>query len=77
MNNARRNALSNAIELLEKVKEVIEDVYCEEEEAYDNMPESLQDSERGEAMCDNIDILSSLPDDIDEIIESLQEVIER
>lgn len=54
MNKQRRKELAEAIEKLEKAiamleeaKETVECVTEEEQEAYDNMPESLQCSERG------------------------------
>ena len=50
MNKERRKRLEEASALLEQAREVIEDVKCEEEEAYDNLPEAFQAGERGEQM---------------------------
>lgn len=44
MNKARRNKLQELIEQLETIKEELEMVQEEEQEAYDNLPESLQSS---------------------------------
>lgn len=44
-----------------------------EQEALDNMPESLQEGERGEAMQDAIDNLSSAMDSVEEAVDSLEE----
>lgn len=41
----KMNALD---EMLAEIKEALETVMDEEQEAFDNMPEGLQDSERGE-----------------------------
>ena len=52
-----------------------EDVQYEEEEARDNIPESLQDSERYEisdAACDN---LSSAAESLSDAISSLEDAI--
>lgn len=56
MNNKRRKELEKAIHLLESADqllklaaEIIEFERDAEQEAYDNMPESLQAGERGEA----------------------------
>lgn len=43
MNNERRSKIQEAIELLEEIKDA-------EQEAFDNMPESFQQGEKGEAM---------------------------
>ena len=48
MNKARRKQLSEIQEKLAELKDMIETVLDEEQEAYDNLPESLQESERGE-----------------------------
>ena len=45
----------------------------EEQEAFDNMPESLQDSERGEQMNDCIDMLDDAVDEIACLIDTLEE----
>lgn len=50
MNKARRKELEKAKDLLEQAQSIIEAVQEEEQEAFDNMPEGLQSSERGEQM---------------------------
>jgi poly-gamma-glutamate capsule biosynthesis protein CapA/YwtB (metallophosphatase superfamily) len=50
MNNERRKEINRAIGLIEEAKSILETVRDEEQEAYDNLSESLQSSERGEAM---------------------------
>lgn len=40
--------------VLETVKEALQDVLNEEQEAYDNLPEGLQDAERGQQMQEYI-----------------------
>ena len=64
MNNQRRKQLNNIatrigrftvpidIDELESIKSEIEDVLWDEQMAFDNMPESLQDSMRGEMSQD-------------------------
>ena len=64
MNNQRRKRLNNIsvrigriavpadIDELESIKSEIEDVLWDEQMAFDNMPESLQDSMRGEMSQD-------------------------
>ena len=42
---------------------------------FDNFPESLQESERGEAMQEAIDNMESALDSIDEAISSVEEAM--
>lgn len=44
-------------------------VIDEEQEAYDNLPESFQDGERGELMSGGIELLGSARDDIEQVME--------
>lgn len=48
MNNKRRKELKEIIELIDQARLRLEAVADEEEEAYYNLPDSLQESERGE-----------------------------
>lgn len=68
MNNDRRKELTKAFGLIEEAKSILEDVAGEERDAYDNMPESMQSSERGEKISENADQL-------DEAVSSLESAI--
>lgn len=76
MNNQRRKEIAKAIRLIDEAKTILENIEYEEQESYDNLPESLQETERGEKMTDAIDSLSEAQNDIDNIIDNLQEIIE-
>ena len=76
MNKERRKWLEKTIATLEDQSAELESICEEEQEAYDNMPESLQDSERGQALYDNIDALESAASDLDDVISDLQEILE-
>lgn len=89
MNVARRKELSKAISLFEEAKaafeealEILQNVAEEEEESLYNLPESLQEAERGQAMQENIDSLEEISSEIEdfdfeEITTMIQEVIDR
>lgn len=49
MNNDRRNRINQAVALMQEALSILETARDEEHEYYDNMPENLQGSERGEA----------------------------
>lgn len=77
MNKARRKQLEDLIEQLGTIKDSIEAVMSEEQEAFDNMPEGIQSSERGETMMENIDNLQTAIDSLEsEVIDYIQGVID-
>lgn len=76
MNKTRRKWLEKTIATLEDQKLELESICEEEQEAYDNMPESLQESEKGQTMYENIDTLESASSDLENIISNLEEILE-
>jgi len=74
MNKARRKEIARAIELMEEAHEILESVRDEEQEAFDNMPEGPQNSERGEAMEGYISTIEEVMDYLD--TSSLQEIVD-
>lgn len=77
MNKARRKWLGEIIDKLEEQKMELDSLIEEEQEAYDNMPESLQDGERGQAMSDIINDLETERDSIEDVMQNLLEILER
>lgn len=77
MNKERRKAIEEIIDQLGTLKEEIESVGEEESEAYDNLPYSIQDSGKGEAISENASDLEQAASDIDDIMSTLQYIIER
>lgn len=87
MNNERRKQLKAIAKQLGTIADNLEDqqilleqVYDDESEAFDNMPESLQESDRGIEMEEGIavleeqkDAVATMVDDIRDIIETLQD----
>lgn len=63
--------------MLEEAKEIIDGVTEEEQEAFDNMPESLQCSERGYMTQDNVDNLEEIAQGMDSYIYEIEDQIER
>lgn len=66
MNKDRRKQLADAKDSLDEIIASLNDIRDEEQDAYDNMPESLQSSDNGSRMTDAIDA-------IDEAISSVEE----
>ena len=63
------------MEAIDRLMDDIEEVQNEEQEAYDNMPENLQESERGEAIQEAIDNLDSAWSSLEEAKDTLEEII--
>ncbi len=86
MNADRRKRLQAVIDqinaaasILESAKGDLEDIKGEEQEAFDNMPESFQQGERGQASesaIDNMDTaLDGLPD-LDDVVSNIESAME-
>lgn len=74
MNNERRKRIASALEQIEEVKSEIEQLAEEEREAYENMPGSLQESERGNAMEEAADNLDNAASSLEEAIDYLNSI---
>lgn len=77
MNKQRRKDLEGIIENLEEQKSKLEDLQQEEQDAFENLPESLQDSERGQAMQECAEDLETEMYGLEDIVQNLQEILER
>ena len=76
MNKARRMRLIAVQSKLSDLKAEIEQIRDEEQEAYDNLPEGLQDSERGERMSEIIETLDDAASDREGVIDTLEAATE-
>lgn len=72
MNQARRKEIARVQGVLAQLLTEVENLQSDEQEAFDNLPESLQYGERGEKMEDAIDDLQSTIDAIEEAINNLE-----
>lgn len=86
MNKEKRKALGNTMDAIEAFRSKVEDLHSEietiieaiqiirddEQEAFDNMPESLQCGEKGVDMELAVDNLDSVIDSLDEVARALQ-----
>ena len=76
MNNKRRKTIALVINSLGNLSADLEDVAQEESDAYENMPESLQQSDRGSNIEDNIYNLEDCISQINDVIDTLSSMIE-
>lgn len=71
MNNKRRKEVSKVVDALTEISQTLSILAEEENEAFDNLPESLQESSRGDDMQEWIDRLEGAQATIDEVIDEL------
>lgn len=71
MNKQRRARLSEAHSLLGRAVSIVERAKDEEQDSFDNLPENLQSSERGELMEEAIDELQTAIDSISDAMEHI------
>lgn len=84
MNKDRRKQIDAAMAAIEKVKdqfeaalaeladakEAIDGIKDEEQEAYDNLPESLQDGEKGQQMQYAVEKLEEAVNELEELVDN-------
>ena len=74
MNKERRNKIAKIISELESITNKLRSVLSEEEMAFDNMPENLQCSMKGEESEEAIDYMNEAIDSLESAIEQLGEI---
>lgn len=76
MNKARRKWIDRITDKLLEIQTDLEECRNEEEEAYDNLPESFQYGEKGEKMQDAISAMENADSSIQDAIDYLNDLIE-
>lgn len=67
MNKARRAEIAKANNLMNDAHAILEECLGDEQDYYDNMPESLQNGEKGAAARQAIDTLTTATEALEEI----------
>lgn len=75
MNAPRRVALNRALFLLREAMEIVEVCAVEEVDALQAMPDSLQDSPRGQAVCDAAEALEDAESHLCDAIARLEDAV--
>ena len=76
MNKARRKEIERIFNILSECMTDLDAVRDEEEEALYNLPESLQESTKGDEMQENIDDLDNIVSDLSDVIDELEKYIQ-
>ena len=77
MNRDRRKRLQAICDILGEQLAALEEIRDEEQESFDNLPESLQYGERGQAMEESAGDLDSACSDLESLRDTLVEILER
>ena len=75
MNKRRRDFLRQGHSQIEDAKGLIDMALEEEQESYDNLPDSIQASGMGDEMQENIDALQEITDALDEVLSNLEDLL--
>lgn len=75
MNEARRKILQKVSEGISLILPLLESAYEDEKDAFENMPEGLQASERGEQAQTAIDVLSDAVNSLNETRDKVDEAL--
>ncbi|NBJ36595.1 hypothetical protein GE191_23360 [Serratia fonticola] len=75
MNADRRKRLSDLFVKIEIIKGEVEDVRDEEQDAFDSMPEGLQQSERGQKSEMAISCIEEIIDGLEQACDQINEAI--
>lgn len=75
MNKVRRKQLQEVYNWIRTVREDLSDILSEEQQAFDNMPENLQETERGQESDEIIDCLDDAVGAMDDAIEMIFEIL--
>jgi hypothetical protein len=73
MNNERRKQIEEAQSLLDNAREILDIAANEEQDSFDNLPEGLQVSERGERMEEIATQLADVVTILEDAFETLND----
>ena len=71
MNNIRRLQIKRIIQLIEQAQSILDEVFDDEQAAFDNMPDNFQQSSKGEQIEDNLDNIQNAMDLIGDVRDIL------
>ncbi len=75
MNNERRKELTEVNAIIHQQEEQLRAIEQAEREAFENMPENMQEGERGQKMEENADEMDSVASELEELRNRIDEII--
>lgn len=73
MNKERRKQIESIVESIQGIKSDVDTTKDEEQEYLDNLPENMQQGEKGETAQAAVDALDAAINSLDDAISSLEE----
>lgn len=71
MNKARREEIKKVVDYIESAYMILDEIKDEEEEAFNNLPDGIAESERGEMMEENVDTMDDCINNLWDIVDVL------
>ena len=75
MNKERREELGDVVEYLDDAIVRLEEIRDDEQDAFDDLPEGLQNSKTGDSMLVAIDKLNGFCDEIDKVKSKVEDMM--
>lgn len=75
MNKQRRKDLVDVIDCIDEAISRLTDITCEEQDAFDNLPEGLQMSSKGEAMEEAVALMDEISSDLEDVKVKISDLI--
>lgn len=72
MNKQRRTEIQDVMDKLTELRDQVECIQNDEQEAFDNLPEGIQASDKGSMMEEAVNSLQDALDGIDEAVSGLE-----
>lgn len=76
MNKSKRARINQAISLIDNAMDIVDGVVTDEQDSFDNLPESFQSGDKGQIMEGAIDNLESASEFLQNAIEELELAME-
>jgi len=76
MNKVRRKEIKRAVDLLDEAIGILTECRDEEYEAFESLPEGIQNSERGEQMQEYENTISEKVDELEYAVSDLNEIVD-
>lgn len=74
MNKERRKRLGTAFDKVSDAKKILEEVKDEEQNAYDNLPDSFRDGDRGQEMLSYVEMLEEAFNYLDDAASVIEQI---
>lgn len=74
MNKKRRERLGTAFDKVSDAKKILEEVKDEEQNSYDNLPDSFRDGDRGQEMQDYMEMLEEAFNYLDDAASVIEQI---